>query len=197
MIGRIGGLAATPDSRIVWPYRYGQLLRGDLVKNYVERPAPGHMWMQFMGHYTPDAGLLWYVEDALGFLKFASHGKERDGKLVLGWRERPWLDGSGRYELPFPYVFVPFGKCDYHDFAAVYADWARQQPWAQVSAAEKLAARPALANAVFDGKVKSPDLKRSAAINMCRWRSKKSGPNSPSASLTRRNSSAASKPSTV
>ena len=154
VIGRIGGLAATPDSRIVWPYRYGQLLRGDLVKNYVERPAPGHMWMQFMGHYTPDAGLLWYVEDALGFLKFASHGKERDGKLVLGWRERPWLDGSGRYELPFPYVFVPFGKCDYHDFAAVYADWARQQPWAQVSAAEKLAARPALANAVFDGKVK-------------------------------------------
>ena len=152
-LSQLVGFRPTADSRVVQAYRSGLIWRGDKLPEYTSRPAPGHMWMQFSGYFGPAGGALLYAEDNRGFLKFNFHGRNARG-IFLGWYEDALLNGTERYEIPYDYVIVPFASADYHDFARVYGDWARRQPWAQVKAADKLAARPQLEKHIFNGVIK-------------------------------------------
>ncbi len=154
LLGRFTSLPGGTDSRIALPYRSGRLFRGDRLSRYYEHPAPGHMWMQFVGYYNDDFALLSYNEDSYGFLKFANFGPTRQKTVNIQWRERIYLNGKETYTIPFDYVLMPFAKADYHDFCRVYGQWARQQEWCSMSAAEKLEKFPGLKNAVYDGKIK-------------------------------------------
>ncbi len=124
----IGNLSASNTSWVVYPYRSGKLFRCDKLKNG-ERPAPGHMWMQFMGHYDSKGnGIITYPEDASGFLKYANHWA-RNG-VTLSWSDVVPLPSGARYSLPFDYVVRPLATPnDFNDICNAYAEWGRKQSW--------------------------------------------------------------------
>ena len=102
--------------------RYDSAVYGELIGKFL-RGGFGSI-----DSVHPQLVALLYAEDNRGFLKFNFHGRNARG-IFLGWYEDALLNGTERYEIPYDYVIVPFASADYHDFARVYGDWARRQPY--------------------------------------------------------------------
>ena len=151
-VNTVSNLKATPDCWVVYPYRSGQLIRADRVRDG-ERPAPGHMWMGFMGYYDDQGhGLLTYARDPAGFLKFGTV-LCRSG-VTLCWSDVVVLPAGAGYDIPFDYILQPLRAPDtFNDICHTYGLWARRQKW-MTSVAEKLRQRPGLQRAISDGIVK-------------------------------------------
>lgn len=151
-INTIGNLKATDKCWVVYPLWGGQLIRADKVKDG-ERPAPGHMWMQFMGYYDDEGhGILSYPRDTTGFLKYATLCA-RNGLTFL-WSDVVVLPANGQYDLPFDYILEPMMAPDtFNTICHAYANWGRKQSW-MVTVDDKIKARPELKNLISEGIIK-------------------------------------------
>lgn len=153
-IAALSNLDATANAWYVLPYRSGRLHRTDSVK-HGETPSPGHLWMQWTGYHDGKGhGLISYPEDTTGYLKFAQHGPINGFRM--GWSESVILTpGQSPYAPPYEYVIRPLATPDpITDLAAAYAEFGRAQPWANHTLADKIKARPRLADTIREGVVK-------------------------------------------
>lgn len=104
---------------------------------------PGYLFMQMAAFKIGDSSLLIYTNDDQAFVKwmvFTREGQKVGFDLSQQIRLKPGATWSPSYSVVWK--VIPRGT--YHEQAAAYAAWGRQQWWAKEKTADKLAKRPAL-----------------------------------------------------
>ncbi len=150
----VNQLPVGPDKWVARPYHSGLLERTDTIVSH-ERPAPGLMWMQWIGYLDGDNGLLSYCEDLEGSLKFVNANRQKKGGLIMSWCDRFGIRKFSTRHCSYDYVLVPMATPNgINDLCAMYAKWGRQQHWF-VKASEKIKARPQLKQVIEQGIVKT------------------------------------------